>query len=511
MGIVTASRPVGPASLPKGQSRLLLVAGTLAASLLLAAALRGEPSLVALLLLVEICLVGALTHRVLLRWHVLASAIVLCILLIPIGRYELLGSLPFNIEPYRLLVAAVTAAWLASLLAQPDTRWQRTEFFLPLLVVMVSVLSSVALNVSRLSEPGVEESVIKNTSMFLSFFVVMLFVSSVIRTREQLYVVLKAMIGGGGLVGLLGLVQYRTGFNAFDHLQHVIPVLHVNAAGLPSNLEDRGGGARVYASASHPIAFSAAMVMLVPVSFFVAKTFRRRRWWLATVLIVMAALAAVARTGSLMLLVELVTMLCLKPRAVLRLWPYAIPLLIAVHFAAPQALGGLKSAFFPSGGIVADQHASAGTVGSGRLADIGPSLSKWAEQPVFGQGYGTRITDPFDPHMNAFILDDQWLASLLEVGAVGVLALLWLFVRSIKRLCGAARRDNTQYGWLLAALAASITSFAVGMITFDAFAFFQVTFICFVMLGLAIPAVRLSTATGSETPSATTRRQASAR
>jgi len=408
-------------------------------------------------------------------------------------------------------VAAVAAAWLASLLAQPSTRWHRTELFLPLLVVTVSVLASVGLNVDRLSEPGVQASVLKNTTMFLSFFVVMLFVSAVVRTREQLYVVLKAMVGGGGLVALLGIVQYRTGFNAFDHLQHVIPVLKVNGAGVVTNLEDRGGGARVYASASHPIAFSAAMVMLVPLAFFVAKTFGRRRWWLASALIVMAALSAVARTGSLMLLVELVTMLCLKPRAVIRLWPYAIPLLVAVHFVAPQALGGLKSAFFPSQGIVADQRASAGTVGSGRIADIGPSLHEWSRQPLLGRGYGTRITDPLDPHTNAFILDDQWLASLLEVGAVGVLGLLWLFVRSIRRLGRAARRDETAYGWLLACLTASITSFAVGMITFDAFAFFQVTFICFATLGLGVAAARLAGDAEARPPSATARDQISAR
>ena len=53
---------------------------------------------------------------------------------------------------------------------------------------------------------------------------------------------------------------------------------------------------------------------------------------------------------------------------------------------------------------------------------------------------------------------------------------------------GSPRRRRRRTGpdsWLATALAASIISFAVGMLTFDAFAFIQVTFFAFVMLGFA--------------------------
>ena len=46
--------------------------------------------------------------------------------------------------------------------------------------------------------------------------------------------------------------------------------------------------------------------------------------------------------------------------------------------------------------------------------------------------------------------------------------------------------------WLFAALAASVTSFAVGMFTFDAFSFTQVTFIFWVFLGLSAALLRIS-------------------
>ena len=127
--------------------------------------------------------------------------------------------------------------------------------------------------------------------------------------------------------------------------------------------------------------------------------------------------------------------------------------------------------------------------GSGRLADLGPSLSEWSRTPFFGQGFGTRVVSTelgpggkVDPNA-AQILDDQWLGSLLEMGAVGVLALLWLFARAIRRLARTARSDPGPDGWLATALAAALAAFAVGMLTFDAFAFIQVTFLAFIMFG----------------------------
>jgi type III secretory pathway component EscR len=81
---------------------------------------------------------------------------------------------------------------------------------------------------------------------------------------------------------------------------------------------------------------------------------------------------------------------------------------------------------------------------------------------------------------------------LLEVGAVGVGALLWLYVRSVGALGSRARREDGDLGWLLTALAAAITAFAVGMLVYDAFSFIQVTFVSFILLGLGCAALRMA-------------------
>src|SRR4051812_44391090 len=54
---------------------------------------------------------GVIVWRSLVTWHSMLSGLVLVILFIPIRTYSLPGSLPINLEPYRLVVALVAGAW----------------------------------------------------------------------------------------------------------------------------------------------------------------------------------------------------------------------------------------------------------------------------------------------------------------------------------------------------------------------------------------------------------------
>ena len=65
---------------------------------------------------------------------------------------------------------------------------------------------------------------------------------------------------------------------------------------------------------------------------------------------------------------------------------------------------------------------------------IRPMLSEASQKPVFGEGYGTRITGFDSPDRNAPILDDQWLNNVLDVGFVGLAAWVWLMVRACRKL-----------------------------------------------------------------------------
>ena len=197
-----------------------------------------------------------------------------------------------------------------------------------------------------------------------------------------------------------------------------------------------------------------------------------------------ACVATVSRTGVLMFVVVVLVFLWLRPRETRRLWPAILPALVVIHFVLPGTLGALKHSLLPAGGLVAEQKKQPGTSGSGRLADLGPGLREWKKQPLVGQGFGTRVVDPSVSGPKSNILDDQWLGTLLETGAVGFFGWLWFFVRAVRRFGAEAKRDDSERGWLLTCIAAGVAAYAVGMMTYDAFSFIQVTFLLFIFVGL---------------------------
>ena len=118
------------------------------------------------------------------------------------------------------------------------------------------------------------------------------------------------------------------------------------------------------------------------------------------------------------------------------------------------------------------------------------------QHPLLGLGYGTRITDGTSPYVNSFITDDGWLGTGMEAGILAVLAWLGIFVSFLVRTGRAGRREDAPRGWLLVACAASSTAFALGMATYDAFTFLQVTFVLYIVLAIGAVAYRATDAPG---------------
>jgi hypothetical protein len=472
------------------ERQIKLLAAVVALAVLLGAVAGKNPVLLALP--VAAGAIFAAIHRWLLQWRVLIAITFWIILLIPMKRYALLpGSLPFQIEPYRLMIAGVAAGWVGSLLVERHMRIRRTGLEVPLLGYVFAVLVSVAANSGRVAYLGVGGEVTKKVTFLLSFVIMVYLVSSVITRRRDLEMLVRVLVSAGAFVAICSLYESRSGVNIFDRLHSVFPPLRLERP-VVLNAGDyggRGGRLRVFASAEHPIALSAALAMLVPLGIYLAKRDGKRIWWAATTVLLLGVISTVSRTGIAMMVAIGIVYACVKPDATRRALPMLLPMLAVMHIAVPGALGGLKSAFFPPGGVVAEQQYGAGTRGSGRIADLGPGLAEWRARPWFGQGFATRISDVDDPRQNAGILDNQWLGTLLETGLAGAGMVLWLFCRAIRRLSRMAKRDDTAHGWLLAGLAASLTAFSVGMFTFDAFNFFQVTFLAFIFLGLAVAAL----------------------
>jgi O-antigen ligase len=471
---VTAVGSGGPSVLPV--AAVVGALGILAAGVATGVSVRGPTALVMLVSIV------ALARPRFVSWPKLIATLILIILFIPIRRYALPGNLPFQLEPYRIFVAALILAWVASLLVDPRTRLRRTGFEAPLLVIVGAAFASIVANPARVE--ALSSEVEKALMFFLSFVLVMYVIASVIRRLDNIDYLAKTLVAGGAVVALFAIVEARTGMNVFNHLDRFVPGLTLGDPE-PGGFKKFGAAKlRVFASAQHPIALGAALVMLAPLAVYLAARYRQRRWLACALLLAAGCASTISRTGILMFVVVGLVFLWLRPQEVRRLWPALLLAPVVIHFALPGTLGAIKHSFFPAGGLVAEQQSLPGESGSGRLADIGPALQEWKRDPLVGVGFGTRVVDENSPGPKANILDNQWLGTLLETGAVGIFGWLWLFLRAIRRFGAEAKQDRSGRGWLLASIAAAIAAYGVGMLTFDAFSFIQVTFLLFIFIGL---------------------------
>ena len=180
-----------------------------------------------------------------------------------------------------------------------------------------------------------------------------------------------------------------------------------------------------------------------------------------------------------------------------RYWPVLLVFAVAVHLAAPGAIGGLYKSFFPEEGLVADVTGRAGQLGSGRLSDVGPGTELWMEKPLLGHGPGSGEIVIDDPRVVSLgqlppeiFFDNQYMNTLVTLGAIGFLAAAWFIWGAARKTVGAARRATGREASLLAACGLAASGFAVGIVFFDAFAFVQATlvFVAVAALGLRVAA-----------------------
>lgn len=482
-------RAVGaPAQRALGVSYALIAGGLASIALLMVARTGGLGAVSATGLFVAAIAV----RRPHVRWELVLGVLVLVILFIPIRRYKLPVEIGFQLEIYRVVVALILAGWFASLLVDPRVVLRRTGFDRRILIVVLAVIASVLANPARVSD--LASSVLKSVTFLLSFIVVLYLMTSVVRKRSIADAVVKFLVAGGAVLAALTILESRTGATPFSQMGAYLPFL-VTDPTFETEL-GRLGARRAFGSAEHPIALSAALVLLIPLAIYVVRT-SGPLWYVALLVLVVGVVSTVSRTGIVMLICLGIAFLCLRPRETRRLWPLVVPLLVATHLAVPGTLGALKESFVPAEGLLAQQRSSEGSCSSaGRIADLGPTLAEVAKRPLLGQGYGTRIVT--GEGANACILDNQWLAHLLEVGIFGFFAWLLLFVTVIRRLGSAAKRDDTAESWLLVAVTASAVAYAVGMLTFDALGFVQVTILLFIILGIGAAAAALQDERASE-------------
>ena len=311
-----------------------------------------------------------------------------------------------------------------------------------------------------------------------------LFVADGVPDRAALDRLLRRVLAGGGVMALIGSLQFLIAFDVTQYLK--VPGLKANRDLI--GIGERGDGfARIAGTASHYIEFGVVLAMLLPLAihyaFFARPGGQRARRWMLVALLGSAVPFSVSRSGVLGAAVAFLVLFTV--------WPWRLRLnalvvsgiaVVGYRLLQPGLLGTIKSLFTNAGDDPSVQ---------GRTDDYTVVFAYIRSRPWFGRGAGTFMPERY------ILLDNQLLYTWVTQGIVGLVALLLLAfgaywtARSV-RLRGATDEDRH----LAQALAAGVLSGFVVSITFDALSFTTFTCLFFLLIGCVGALFRLDRAAG---------------
>jgi len=375
-----------------------------------------------------------------------------------------------------LLIGLGCLGWWVLARLQRTTRQYSSPVVGALLILVAAMIASYAVAMTR---PINGEEVSVGTLTLIGaagWFGVMLLAQDGIPNVERLTALVHFVVLLGGLVAMFGLFQFLTGAYWVDQL--TIPGLQVHQTIYSATL--REGFTRPAGTSVHPIEFGAVMTMILPLALARGGGHLPRpdgsvgnlvaRWWPAS-MIGLAIVLSLSRSAVVGLLVgTIVLLLTWTPRQRIAALAGLAGLLTIVFMVVPGVLGTVLGLFT---GISKGDPSITSRVESYAIADAYIN-----QTPFLGRGIGT-----FLPRYRIF--DNQYLLSLVEMGIVGVGALLLLV--GVALWC-AARAYQTASDERLrgtsAALAAASATGAVSLALFDGFSFPMMPGVWFLLLGL---------------------------
>ncbi len=377
-------------------------------------------------------------------------------------------------SPVRVGVGVLTLSILASYAAGSASGWwapltarERTSDVFSLVTPTVDAIAG-----------AMNEAAFRGLISFAGWMGIVLLAADGLRTWRQLDVLVAWLAWLAALVAGIGVFQFFTGFNLAGLIK--IPGLVANSQ--VGGTVERSVLNRVSSTAVHPIEFGVVMAALFPLALHYAIHTRTTRWaWLPAILTgasipmsVSRSAIVVAATAFILLMVGWPSRRRVQAVVILPLATVAMRVLI------PGLVGTIRSLFT---NFFNDPSVS------GRTGDYGVVFSLYADHPWFGRGLFTFIPRYYR------ILDNQYLNNLVELGAVGLCAVLLFFLIGYFSARGARRRTvDEEHRHLALAISASIAGIAVGYVTFDAWAFPMAAGVTFLLIGMAGAAWNISVA-----------------
>lgn len=428
-------------------------------------------------------------RRRIFRWSTGLFLLAAVIMFIPIRRFALPVPLPFALEPYRMMIAALLVALAIAVLAGKLRSWRPVVWSWSIAIFLLALWISVMANAVPLTVAGLVEGGIGNVVQFAFLLSVMLTARQLIRSERTADQLICFLVAAGAVVGFVAVVERFTGTNYFLVLGDTLGLQSLRD---PSE-SLRAGGGRSYASSQHPIALAVLFCMLLPVTVYHAWYGNWPRNRISRILLSVVAigclglgmLAAVSRTGVVVIGVMTLVVLLLRPRIGLMVVVAAIPLLALAAALLPSLFESMFLAFFDLESLIASQYTSVGMAGQGRLADLGPAMADFLAHPFFGTGVGSRIV--VGDFANADILDNQALGILLEAGVVGIIGLIALLVYPAVRMLVFSMRTSVppKLAAMVFAIGISTVGYIAAMFLYDAFSFMQTLLVLSLLYAVA--------------------------
>jgi len=391
------------------------------------------------------------------------------ILLIGLPASYVFGPLGGAGAPSQLLGMGAALWWVANRVSRyRDKTIYRQPIRIAMLAFVGCVLASYIAATIRPIDSTELRAADRGLLIVLAWLGIVVVCMDGIPTRERLDTLLRRLAAAGGAMATLGLVQFETG-RAWTNYLH-IPGLAVNS--VVGTVGQRDGVTRPFGTATHPIEFGVALTMFLPIALHYALVDTHRskfRRWYPVAVLALAIPVSVSRSAILCTAVVLAFILPTLPNY-MRKKAYAAMVVLGgfIYVSVPGMLGTFVGLFT---GISNDTSAQS------RTGSYGIAFEFIRASPIFGRGYAT-----FLPTYH--ILDNQYLGTMIELGALGLAALLMLLLVGIGTgLQIRHRATDWETRQLAQALTATVASAAAAYALFDAFSFAIIPGLLFLCLG----------------------------
>ena len=369
--------------------------------------------------------------------------------------------------PAALVSYLMFIAWLAAtILGHHNPIEYRNPIRITLACMWVVTLLSYAL-MDRTLLTGVQTASADRWLMQLvGMSGIVLVASEGLHTLEDIRRVLRALTWAGAFCGIVAALQFKARIDLTKYLMKVPGFSVDQAASADAQIIDRGGQNRVPGTAIDPIELGVATGMVLALAVYLMMHDTSRPKWqrvFVAVLVGLAVPASVSRSAVISVVTALgVLIISLPPTRRLK-GLAAIPVALGLVFVTAHGLIGTFRGYFLAGSSDPSvQHRTDNYSFVEQLVHRAPWL---------GQGGDTYIP-PGMPVSSVHILDNQYLTTAIELGLLGVAALIFYLAWPVVVALATRRQaTNPELRDLCAALAGAELAAVFCAATFDGFSF----------------------------------------